>query len=168
MLTRSCSLLCISSSLSKTPHFGTWTSLCQQHLMDRFPLQALCGAAHRVVLLQALPQCCVGLGLAMVLLQRVWYCFRPSVQWWRVLCSLLGGIVPVWCMCACLCYRPVCQDGDSFTLRDLRVPTVVHLWPKLFCSRARVKCVCVCVCVCVVDMVGEHVCLCVWLTCSVC
>lgn len=90
-------------------------------------LQALCGAAHRIVLLQ-FTQCHVGLAEA-----RLWCCFSvyvPGPVWSGgvALCSLLGGIVPSW-VCACLCYRPVCQDGDSFTLRDLHVPTVVHLWP---------------------------------------
>lgn len=40
----------------------------------------------------------------------------------RVLCSLLGGIVPL--RCAYLRYWLVCQDSHSFTLRDLLVPTV--------------------------------------------
>ena len=41
-------VLCVSSNLPKTPHFETWTSLCQ-HLMNCFPshwpVPSLCGAA---------------------------------------------------------------------------------------------------------------------------
>lgn len=121
-----------------------------------FPIAGIVWCCSQNGVAPSFAQFHVGLGLTVVLVQCVWYCFRPCVESWRVLCSLLGGIVPARCMRACLYYRSVCQDGDSFALRDLRVLTVVHLWPQLFYSKAMVNCECV------VEKQRMTLCDCVW------
>lgn len=92
------------------------------------------GVAHRaVVLLQALTT-------AMLTQDWLYCCFSVSGIVSGPMCraggycALFSGILTQADVYV-LVYVTVCQHGDSFTLQDLHIPTVIHLWPQLLCSK---------------------------------
>lgn len=133
----SCSPLCTS----KTQHFETWTSLWSAP-DGLFPIAGIvwCCSPNGAASVYPVP-CWLRPGSDVVSACVVLF-QAPVCSGEVVLRSLHGRIVTSLWMYACLCYRPVCQDGDSFTRRDLRVPTVVHL--SFFLSKTRPECECEC------------------------
>jgi len=126
--------------------------------MGHFPLQSLCGAAHR------------------------WCCFKLYTEPCRLKIGcdvVLTCVVLFQAQCVgggyCTLFSGVLSQPDVRLLvyvtghfvrtvtvpplRDLHIPTVIHLWTQLFCSKVWAY---------VVEEQTQSLCLHVWLTCSVC